>query len=279
MESTRPIRALIRGLDALTVLNLRNGATVSEVAQEIKLPRTTTYRILETLSHAGFVYRDSTDDCYRLTIMVRGLSDGYDDEAWVTQIARPYIYELGKDIVWPVAIASLSGTSMMLRESTDHRSPLAVERFSAGFRVPLLTSSSGRVYLAFSPPTQRDSLLEILARSNREEDKLARNRPEVMKLLNDVKMQGYASAVRPRRVSEEISLSVPILIDDRVLAAVMIRFSGTAVPLKLAVDRFLPKLRDTAQKIRQTFLDQQRDAPQRAAAPQQTQRPFLIVSR
>jgi IclR family mhp operon transcriptional activator len=273
MESTRPIRALIRGLDALTVLNLRNGATVSEVAQEIKLPRTTTYRILETLSHAGFVYRDSTDDRYRLTIMVRGLSDGYDDEAWVTQIARPYIYELGKDIVWPVAIASLSGTSMMVRESTDHRSPLAVERFSAGFRVPMLTSSSGRVYLAFSPPTQRDSLLDILARSTREEDKLARNRPEVMKLLNEIKMQGYASAVRPRRVSDEISLSVPIMIDDRVLAAVMIRFSGTAVPLKLAVDRFLPKLRETAQKIRQNFLDQQRDAPPQAP------RPTLVASR
>ena len=93
MESTRPIRALSRGLDALTVLNLRNGATVSEVAQEIRLPRTTTYRILETLSHAGFVYRDTNDDRYRLTIMVRGLSDGYDDETWVTQIARPYIHE------------------------------------------------------------------------------------------------------------------------------------------------------------------------------------------
>lgn len=262
MESTRPIRALIRGLDALTVLNLRNGATVSEVAQEIKLPRTTTYRILETLSHAGFVYRDATDDRYRLTILVRGLSDGYDDEAWVTQIARPYIYELGKDIVWPVAIASLSGTSMMVRESTDHRSPLAVERFSAGFRIPLLTSSSGRVYLAFSSPTQRESLLEILARSSREEDKLARNRVEVMKLLNDARMQGYATAVRPRRVSDEISMAVPIMIDDRVLAAVTIRFSGSAVPLKLAVDRFLPKLRDTAQKIRQTFSDQQREPPQ-----------------
>ncbi len=34
MESTRPIRALTRGLDALTVLNSRDGATVSEVAQE-----------------------------------------------------------------------------------------------------------------------------------------------------------------------------------------------------------------------------------------------------
>ena len=261
MESTRPIRALIRGLDALTVLNLRNGATVSEVAQEIRLPRTTTYRILETLSHAGFVYRDATDDRYRLTIMVRGLSDGYDDEAWVTQIARPFIHDLGKDIVWPVAIASLSGTTMMVRESTDHRSPLAVERYSAGFRVPLLLSSSGRVYLAFSPPTQRESLLEILGRSNKEEDALARNRPELMKLLNDVRMQGYASAVRPRRVSDEISMAVPILIDDRVLAAVSIRFSGTAVPLKLGVERFLPKLRETANKIRQSFVEQQREAP------------------
>jgi IclR family mhp operon transcriptional activator len=261
MESTRPIRALIRGLDALTVLNLRNGATVSEVAQEIRLPRTTTYRILETLSHAGFVYRDATDDRYRLTIMVRGLSDGYDDEAWVTQIARPFIHDLGKDIVWPVAIASLSGTTMMVRESTDHRSPLAVERYSAGFRVPLLLSSSGRVYLAFSPPTQRESLLDILSRSNKEEDALARSRPELMKLLNDVRMQGYASAVRPRRVSDEISMAVPILIDDRVLAAVSIRFSGTAVPLKLGVERFLPKLRETASKIRQSFVEQQREAP------------------
>jgi IclR family mhp operon transcriptional activator len=269
MESTRPIRALIRGLDALTVLNLKNGATVSEVAQEIRLPRTTTYRILETLSHAGFVYRDGADDRYRLTIMVRGLSDGYDDEAWITQIARPYIYELGKEIVWPVAIASLSGTSMMLRESTDHRSPLAVERYSAGFRVPILTSSSGRVYLAFSSPTQRESLLDILARSNREEDELARNRTEVMKLLNEARMQGYASAIRPRRVSDEISMAVPIMIDDRVLAAVMVRFSGTAVPLKLAVERFLPKLRDTAQKIRQTFAEQKSEPPhqQRPATP------------
>ena len=261
MESTRPIRALSRGLDALTVLNLRNGATVSEVAREIRLPRTTTYRILETLSHAGFVYRDTNDDRYRLTIMVRGLSDGYDDETWVTQIARPYIHELGKDLIWPVAVTSLCGTSMMVRESTDHRSPLAIERCPRGFQVPLLASSSGLVYLAFTTPTHRDSLLDILARSNREEDAPARNRPEIMKMLNNTRLQGYASAVRARRVSDEISIAVPIMVDDRVLAAVTIRFSGMAVPLKLAVERFLPKLRDTAQKICQAFVEQQSEPP------------------
>jgi IclR family mhp operon transcriptional activator len=257
MESTRPIRALLRGLDALTVLNLRNGATVSEVAGDIHLPRTTTYRILETLCHAGYVFRDPSDDRYRLTIMVRGLSDGFDDEAWVTQIAKPYIYELCRDIVWPVAIATLSGTSMMVRETTDHRSPLAIERYSAGFRVPLMTTASGRAYLAHCPVQQRESLLDILSRSTREEDRLARNRAEVEHLLSEVRTQGYGTATRARRISDEISIAVPIQLEDRVLACITVRFAGTAVPMKLALERFLPRLRETAHKIRTRFLEQQ----------------------
>ncbi|MBK6597836.1 MAG: hypothetical protein IPG25_08040 [Proteobacteria bacterium] len=56
-------------------------------------------------------------------------------------------------------------------------------------------------------------------------------------------------------------MAVPIMIDERVLAAVTIRFSGAAVPLKLAIERFLPKLRDSAQRIRQAFGEQQRDPP------------------
>src|SRR5438876_870384 len=138
MESTRPIRALVRGLDALTTLNQRNGATVSEIAQQIRLPRTTTYRIVE----------------------------------------------LGKEVLWPVAFASLSGTQMLVRETTDHRSPLAIERFSPGVRLPLLTTAAGRAHLAFCPVEQRESLLEILRRSTNEVDKLAHNRPELDKILD-----------------------------------------------------------------------------------------------
>src|ERR1035438_8933843 len=127
MESTRPIRSLMRGLDALTVLNLCDGATVSEVVQEIRLPRTTVYRILETLCDGGFVYRNSIGDRYRLTIIVRGLSDGFDDEPWVTKIAKPFIYDLSREIVWPVAIATLSGTAMVVRGNTENQNPPARE--------------------------------------------------------------------------------------------------------------------------------------------------------
>jgi IclR family mhp operon transcriptional activator len=265
MESTRPIRALMRGLDALTVLNLRDGATVSEVAQEIRLPRTTVYRILETLCNAGFVFRDPADDRYRLTILVRGLSDGFDDEAWVTQIAKPVIYDLCREIVWPVSIATLSGTTMLVRESTDHSSPLAIERYSAGFRAPLLSTATGRVYLANAPAPQRDLLIEILVRSNKPEDKPARSRAELLRVLAEIKALGYATATRTRRLMEEVSLSVPILLEDRVLASLTARFAASAVPPKNGVERFLPKLRQCAAKISTLFSQQQAEARLKSA--------------
>jgi IclR family mhp operon transcriptional activator len=260
MESTRPIRALMRGLDALTVLNLRDGATVSEVAQEIRLPRTTVYRILETLCNAGFVFRDAADDRYRLTILVRGLSDGFDDEAWVSQIAKPFIHHLCGEIVWPISIATLSGTTMLVRESTDHSSPLSIERYSAGFRAPLLTTATGRVYLAHTPLPQRETLIEILARSGKEDDRPARSRGELARLLDEIKAAGYATSTRTRRAQEEVSVSVPVLLHDRVLASLTVRFAASAVPLKSALDRFLPKLRQCAARISAQFSEQQAEA-------------------
>ena len=151
---------------------------------------------------------------------------------------------------------------MLIRDTTDHASPLAVERFSAGFRLPLLMSASGRVYLAFCQPEQRDTLLDILSRSTREEDKLARSRPEVEKILEETREHGYATSVRTRRVSEEMAISVPVLVDDRVLATVAVRFSASAVPLRLAVERFYP---EAARNGKDHSPALQRGAPERNA--------------
>ncbi len=248
-DSTRPIRALNRGLDVLTELNRLERAAINTIAQAVELPRTTTYRILETLRLAGYVERDPHDDCYRPTIMVRALSDGFDDEAMLAHIARPHLSALCEQIVWPVAIATPSGSAMMIREATDHQSPLALEHYGAGVRVPMLASAAGRAYLAFCAAPQREAMLELLSRSSLPEDRLARNRQEVERLLNETRTQGYAISQRARRVSEETSLAIPIRAKDRILASVTVRYSATAVPLRTALDQFLPKMREVATKV------------------------------
>jgi IclR family mhp operon transcriptional activator len=248
-DSTRPIRALNRGLEVLTELNRLERAAINTLANAVELPRTTTYRILETLRLAGYVERDPHDDCYRPTIMVRALSDGFDDEAMLAHLARPHLSALCAQIVWPVAIATPSGTAMMIREATDHQSPLALEHYGAGVRVPMLGSAAGRAYLAYCAAPQRETLLEMLARSSLPEDRLARNRQEVERLLTETRTQGYGISQRARRVSEETSLAIPIRAKDRILASVTVRFAATAVPLRTAIDQFLPKMREIAVKI------------------------------
>lgn len=270
MSSTRPIRALLRGLEVLHVLNRHNGATVSEVAGEIDLPRTTTYRILETLCVAGYAYRAASDDRYRLTIMVRGLSDGFDDEAWVTLIARQYMYDLCKDLVWPCAIATLSGNSMLVRQTTDHRSPLAVEKRGPGFRVEILGSAAGLCYLAFCPTEQRDTLMEMLSKSKATDNPAAKNRKKVYETLLETRKRGFAIWHRKRRVANETSFAVPLIVEDRLLACLSMRFASTAVPENEAIARFVPKLRQAAKDIAADFVRQhQRDPIETNIAPRE----------
>lgn len=252
-DSTRPIRALNRGLEVLTELNRLERAPINTLAGAVRLPRTTTYRILETLRLAGYVDRDPHDDCYRPTIMVRALSEGFDDEAMVAHVAKPHLAALGVEIVWPVAVATPSGATMMIRETTDRQSPLALEQYGAGVRVPMLGSAAGRAYLAFCSGPERDALLELLSRSTLPEDRLARSRIEVDRLLNETRTQGFGMAHRARRVSEETSLAIPIRAKDRILATVTVRYAATAVPLRTAVEQFLPKMREAVQKIEREF--------------------------
>lgn len=266
-ESTRPIRALFRGLDALAALNLRDGATVTEIAAEIGLPRTTTYRILETLCEAGYAFRDPADERYRLKMKVLALSHGFSDEAWVADIARPLLRTLGRDLAWPVAVATRSGTTMLVREIAERQNPETAEALPPGSSVPLLGSAAGRVYLAHCPRAECEALLARLADSGQEADALAREPVELQRLLDEARRQGFVTAVRSRRASDEVTMAVPVQGHDRVLAAVSVRYAASAVSAGQAQQQFLPKLRDVAAAIHQRYASEERPAQQPAATP------------
>jgi IclR family mhp operon transcriptional activator len=257
MDSTRPIRALVRGLDALTFLNSRDGATVSEIARAVSLPRTTVYRILETFCEAGYVTRDADDEHFHLTIAVRGLSNGFADDDWVACAALPMIEELGSELVWPVCFTTRCDSKMVLRATTDHHTPLAIEKFSTGFSVPLMTSAAGRVYLAHCEPSQRDALLEGAAQSKVD---------ALLPILAEIKSKGYGSVVRTHHLMDAVAVSIPVPLADRELAVLTVRFVASAVPMSSAIERFIPKMRRCAARI-STHYVQHRNAGGMAGTP------------
>ena len=243
----RPIRALSRGLGILKELNQFNGASVTDIAKRVKLPRTTSYRILETLCISGFAIRDKNDDLYRLTSQVRSLSDGYNDETWIKNIAKPLLDNLGKELVWPLAISTFSGDSMLVRETTDKSSPLALNRYTPGIRVSVLGSSSGRIYLTFCEENEREALLSLLKNSPEEANHIARDKHIINKIISKIRKDGFT--IMDDTINPEISMAVPIFTEKKVIGAIVMRFIRSAVTTDQAIQKYVPLLKKASKEL------------------------------
>jgi IclR family mhp operon transcriptional activator len=242
-------RSLGRGLKMLAILNAGGEHRVASLARALQLPRSTAFRLLCTLVSEGFVWRDPATDCYHPTAMVLGLSDGFDATARLVQVAKPLVSELGRQLIWPVTLATLSGTSVLLRQTTDASSPLALVRYSPGHRAPLLEEAPGLVLLAYSAAEHRQMVLDLLYS---EESALPRiSRAEIEARMVQIRALGFACLHRPG--PDRSSLAVPVRAGNDTLAALVVRFARSAVRQQIIMDRFLPALRGTALGIIERF--------------------------
>jgi IclR family mhp operon transcriptional activator len=241
-------RSLGRGLRMLALLNAGGEHRVASLARAVQLPRSTAFRILCTLVEEGYVARDPVTDVYYPTAMVLALSDGFDAMARLVHAARPLVAELGRTLVWPVTLATPSGTSVLLRQTTDASSPLAVVRYSPGCRAPILEDASGLVVLAFSDFQQRQMILDLLYR---DQDIVRQHGPRqaLEHRIAHIQCLGYACEHSPAQPSDRSSLAVPVRTASGTLAALAVRFARSAVGAQVIMERLLPALRTTAHAI------------------------------
>jgi IclR family mhp operon transcriptional activator len=250
----RRVRGLTRGLAILRALNENNYATALQLSRITGLPRPTVYRLLDTLIAAGYVAHGPRPDIYRLTIAVRALSDGFNDEAWMTDVAAPIIAELGQTIVWPTDIATFDRDAMVVRETTHASSPLSINREKAGFRVPVLLSSLGLVYLANVNEAERDTILRTIAGSDRPDAALARDRRSVSALLAQVRKRGYG--FREGGISPKTgSIAVPVMWRDRPIACINLHYILSAMAMEQVAERYLAPMRAAAAKIEKALAE------------------------
>ena len=148
------MRSLERGLAVLAAINRRKLPSVVELARDTRLPRPTVYRLLETLSRAGFVTRTSPHDRYCLAARVRTLSDGFVEDDWIAEIAAPLMKEF-------TARSGLAGRADDLRgrphagARDDARSQHPVDRSRHGRAEPADTANGRRPLLSRLLPRQR----------------------------------------------------------------------------------------------------------------------------
>lgn len=242
------VRSLERGLALLVAMNRRKLPSVVELARDTRLPRPTVYRLLETLSRAGFVTRSRPLDRYCLSRQVRTLSDGFAEDDWIADVAAPLMKEFTRQAVWPVALLSFDEGRMLVRETTHEASSLSIDHGMVGRRLPMLRTAAGRCYLAFSPDKERRTILEMLSRSKAPENRGARETQRLTQLLDAIRARGYA--VQDREINPKASgIAVPICVGPRVLGCMSLIWISSALTIEGAETRLLPLLTSTSERI------------------------------
>ena len=101
------VRGLARGLKVLRALNERppGGWSQTELADYLKIHRTTLKRILETLRELDYVALDADTGTYSLTPSIRSLASGFRDDNLLVGAAQRIMPELIEKLVWPVFLS------------------------------------------------------------------------------------------------------------------------------------------------------------------------------
>ncbi len=253
MTKVKISKTTLKAVSVLEKLNALGEARNADIADALQLPRPTCYRLLETLCVADLVLKDVNTHMYRPAERVLALSCGFEQETWISICAKPHMSALGAELLWPIAVATLSGPSMLLRETTDPDSPLVVRRSLPGRRVGLLSTATGRVYLAHCAPQQRDTLIQVLQTSGKPEDLPARNPTGVARQLDKIRQLGFDTSRRQSQSVAWRAMAVPVFAHGQILASLSVRYIQKAVTRAREREELLPGLRKTAKQIGSSF--------------------------
>jgi IclR family mhp operon transcriptional activator len=266
MDTEQELRSLKRGLQVLSLLNQIEAVGISELARRLDLPRTTAERILLTLASEGYVERPPNDKRFRLSAKVCSLASGFFVDDWVAHIATPLLFDVTRQIGWPLAIATPVSDRMVLRLTTDSATCLWLNRRRVGVETPMLASSSGLMYLASAGAAERNQLLQVLRASpmaiNRER---AADAMFLSAYVDPATTQGYAIQPPPNNMPER-SISVPIELDGRVVAILLLIYMPRAIKDSRVLRDYLPVLRDLAARIGAQATEARQHEPEPSAA-------------
>lgn len=268
LSEKRHLSSLKRGLAALSLLNVEERLTATELGRRIGIPRTTAHRILDTLVAEGYVVHDRTTHSFRLTSQIRRLAQGFSRESLVAEIARPVLRALCHELLTPVGLTTPRGHDVVIQVSMDYEAPLALERLPEGTAFPVTYGPSGHLFLAHCEPDLRRQIVAAAASSPSARRAVPPAAPADAE-LERIRTQAFALTVsREPRLAEGV-LAVPLYLDGQFIGSVHLRFMKRVYSASAALERYLPPLRAAACDIERAMTTVLQAAPElvRAVRP------------
>lgn len=246
-----PVTALVRGLQILeTFGRLGYTLTLAEVAQDLRLPKSTAFRLLSTLASLGYVVQPVKGGPYSLGPAVLGLGFAVLDGLEVVEAAQPHLEALFNQVEGNVNLSVLDAGGMeIMYVARFHRGDVLSLNLNLGRRVPVYSSSAGRVLTANLPEEERQALLRRLTANPVAGGWLKTRKVNLKAIWEQARRQGYA-VVDGDYLPELVAFAAPVRgRQGKVEAAVSVALLKRGELAEKFQDRVLPPLLECAGRI------------------------------
>lgn len=199
-------RAVSKALEAIELLHSESDPLqMSDIAERLRLSKTSAFRMLRTLETLGYVSSDGRGR-FVLSPGIRAITPA----RWVKKLvehATPYLYALNLEFSETASLAAQFDNRVEVVAVIE--SPQVIRMGNVlGSILPPNASSLGKVITAFQPPLQRERLLRCFKIYRFTEHTITDQR-ELSHEYDCIRLQGFA-VDREENIQDGICFSVPI---------------------------------------------------------------------
>lgn len=225
------IQSVDRALEIMIYLSHEGQETsITKIAADLKLYKSTVYRTLVTLENRGFIHKNPETEKYWLGSRLFVLGKGVENQMELLELVGPYARKL-RDAYGEVVTLSILERNpgeiyrsvVILREESRRQSPTAPP--AVGSSVDCLSSAGGKCLLAFSGGIDL-SVYDVPQAGRARPGRPAMAVPALRVELAKIRERGYAME-REESGQGLVCISAPIL-NQKGEAAAAIGLSGRA---------------------------------------------------
>lgn len=242
------IEALARGLEILALFSAqRPYLTLSQIVQDLKMNKSTAYRVLATLQGLQYLEQDVMTRQYRPGLRVLQLGFTAINSMEIGQVIHPYLEKLSMQLSETVSLAVLSGFQAIYIDRIRNQMIVGVV-LGIGSSLPAHCTSLGKVLLADLEESQIDQLLanhELKAYTPKTLVEVGKIKAE----LSVVRLRGYAMDDEELATGLRAAAAPIFNATGRVIAAVNVTGSVHTISYERLEREIVPALLDITRDV------------------------------
>lgn len=239
-QQTSNVQSVERALQILSCFTTEeNSLSVKDIATKLALPKSTVFRLLQTLKSKRYIEQEDLTQLYQLGFKVFELGNVYASSIDLRRVALPIMKELNEETLETVSLNVLDGYNRVCIEKVE--SNQQIRNFvKVGGRSALCYGASGKMLLSYL--TIEEQKL-IMAQEGLDQFQQKRLLDQVQQIVKE----GYALSAS-ERLEGLLSISAPIF-DNKQSIIGGLSISGPVTRTDIKQQRMIQSLLKAAVEI------------------------------